>query len=37
MLDNIKGVNIGDGGVICFANDLLQLDERNYIIPLSMI
>ena len=37
MLDNIKGVKIGDGGVICFANNLLQLNEKNYIIPLSMI
>jgi predicted AAA+ superfamily ATPase len=37
MLDNIKGVNIGDGGIICLANDLLQLNEKNYIIPLLMI
>jgi hypothetical protein len=37
MLDNIKGVNIGEGGVICLANDLLQLNEKNYIIPLSMV
>ncbi|MDR2599307.1 MAG: ATP-binding protein [Oscillospiraceae bacterium] len=37
MLDNIKGVNIGEGGIICLANNLLQLDEKNYIIPLSMI
>ena len=37
MLNNIKGVNIGEGGVICLANDLLQLDEKNYVIPLSML
>ena len=37
MLDSIKGVRIGEGGVICLANDLLQLNKANYIIPLSMI
>ncbi|MCL1865525.1 MAG: ATP-binding protein [Spirochaetes bacterium] len=37
MLDDIKGVNIGEGGIVCLANDLLQLDEKNYIIPLSMV
>ena len=37
MLDNIKGVSIGEGGVICLANELLPLGEKNYIIPLTMI
>ena len=37
MLENIRGVTVGEGGIICFANDLLQLDKKNYIIPLSMI
>jgi predicted AAA+ superfamily ATPase len=37
ILDRIKNINIGEGGVICFANNFLQLNERNYIIPLSMI
>lgn len=37
MLDSIKGVNIGEGGIICLANTLLQLNEKNYIIPLPMI
>jgi len=37
MLDNIRGVNIGEGGVICLANDFLQLNEKNFIIPLTMI
>jgi len=37
MLNNIKGVKIGDGGVICLSNDLLRLNEKNYIIPLSMV
>ena len=37
MLDNIRGVTIGEGGIICLANDLLQLDKKNYIIPLSVL
>lgn len=34
MLNNIKGIEIGDGGVICMANDILPLKGKNYIIPL---
>ena len=37
MLDTIKGKNVGPGGIVCLANDLLQLNEKNYIIPLSMV
>ena len=37
MLKDMSGTNIGEGGVICLANDLLQLNEKNFIIPLSMI
>ena len=37
MLDGIKEVNIGEGGVICLANGLLPLNDRNYIIPLTMV
>ena len=37
MLNNIKDVTLGVGGIICFANDLLSLDEKNNIIPISMI
>ncbi|MCL2163880.1 MAG: ATP-binding protein [Oscillospiraceae bacterium] len=37
MLDHISGVNIGEGGVICLANDFLQMNGKNYIIPLTMI
>ncbi|MCL1981937.1 MAG: ATP-binding protein [Clostridiales bacterium] len=37
MLDDIEVVNVGDGGVICLANNLLPLNEKNYIIPLSLI
>lgn len=34
MLNDIKGVNIGEGGVICMAHDMMPLKDKNYIIPL---
>jgi len=34
MLDDIKGANIGEGGVICMAHDIMPLKDKNYIIPL---
>jgi len=34
ILEDLKGVNIGTGGIVCLANDLLQLDDKNFIIPL---
>ena len=34
MLDEINGVNIGEGGVICLASDLLPLKDQYKIIPL---
>ena len=37
MLGNIKGVNVGEGCVICFANDFLPLNDNNYIVPVSLI
>ena len=37
MLEGKKNVKIGEGGVVCLANDLLQLDDKNYIIPLTLI
>ena len=37
ILDNLRGVNVGNGGIICLADSLLQLNEKNFIIPLSMI
>ena len=37
MLNNVRGVNVGSGGIICLANDLLQLNEKNFIIPLSVV
>ena len=29
--------NIGTGGIICFYDKLLKLDEKNYIIPISSV
>jgi len=37
LLDGVGGVRIGEGGIICLANNLLQLNEKNYIIPLSYV
>jgi len=37
MLDGLKNVNIGEGGIICLANDLIQLNEKSFIIPLWAI
>jgi len=37
MLDALKGVNIGEGGVICPAKDLLPLTDKHRIIPLWFI
>jgi predicted AAA+ superfamily ATPase len=37
VLGKIKGVDVGEGGVICLANELLPLKDKNYIIPLYMI
>jgi len=37
LLTELKEVNIGSGGIICLASDLLQLDEKNFIIPLWAI
>jgi len=37
ILDNINGVNVGEGGIICLADNFLPLNEKNYIIPLTML
>jgi predicted AAA+ superfamily ATPase len=37
MLDEIKNVNIGEGGVVCLAKDLLPLKGQHKIIPLWAI
>ena len=37
MLDAIKNVNIGEGGIICMAKDLLPLNRKHKIIPLWAI
>ena len=37
MLEEIKNVNIGEGGVICLADELLPLKDKHKIIPLWAI
>jgi len=37
MIENIKNIKIGEGGVICPANDLLPLKDKHKIIPVSVI
>ena len=34
MLDGIKNINIGEGGVLCLSKELLPLTEKHRIIPL---
>ena len=34
MLDSIKNVNIGEGGVLCLSKELLPLTDKHRIIPL---
>ena len=34
MLQLIKGIEIGEGGVVCLASDLLPLKDKHKIIPL---
>lgn len=34
---NSKSKKIGQGGIICFYDDLIKLDENNYIIPISSV
>ena len=34
MLDSIKNVNIGEGGVLCLSQELLPLSDNHRIIPL---
>ncbi len=36
MLDDID-TTIGDGGLICLFDKLMQLDERNYILPVGCV
>lgn len=42
MIKNFKlleksGKEVGNGGIICFYNELIHLDEKNYIIPISSV
>ena len=33
MLDDVKNVNVGEGGVVCLAKELLPLKGKHKIIP----
>ena len=37
MLEIIKNIKIGEGGVICTANELLPISDKHKIIPLWAI
>jgi len=37
MLNSIKGINIGEGGIVCLASEILPIKDKNYIIPLWAI
>jgi predicted AAA+ superfamily ATPase len=37
MLDSIKGINVGEGGVICLSQELLPLAGKHKIMPLWAI
>lgn len=32
-----RALKLGAGGVICFANDLLPIDARNWYIPAGLL
>jgi len=34
MLDSIKNINIGEGGVLCLSQELLPLTDKHKIIPM---
>lgn len=31
------GVNVGNGGVVCLANDIFPLDRNNNLIPIELL
>ena len=37
VLDSVKGIQVGDGGVVCLASEILPLKDNNRIIPLWCI
>ena len=37
MIENVKNLKIGEGGIICLANELLPIKDKHKIIPLSFI
>ena len=37
VIENVKSLNVGEGGVICLANELLPLTDTHKVIPVSFI
>jgi predicted AAA+ superfamily ATPase len=37
VLDNINGMEKGTGGVICLYDNLVKLDEKNWVIPVNYL
>jgi len=37
MIENLKNIRIGEGGIICLANEILPLKDNHKVIPVSLI
>ena len=37
MIENVKNIKIGDGGIICLSNEFLPIKDKYKIIPVSFI
>ena len=37
MIENVKNIKIGEGGVICLSNELLPITDMHKVIPVSLI
>ncbi len=35
VLDNIKGMKKGTGGIVCLYDDLVKIDQNNWVIPMN--
>ena len=37
VLNNLKDIKVGNGGIICMYDKLLKVDDKKYIIPINYI
>jgi predicted AAA+ superfamily ATPase len=37
VLDNIKGIKKGTGGIVCLYDDLVKIDQNNWVIPVNVL